>query len=573
MKETAPRVTKDSEWREFERLVAVIEAEAVPRGATVKSPDLIRDLVTGQMREVDASIRFRAGTADILVTIECRKRKRIADDTWIEQLATKRQKLGAAKTIAVSSKGFTKSAIASAKHHGIELRKLSEISPEDVEDWFLPHGVVHLFRQVQNVRCSVKVEGQAENIDITDCMEPCFLHNLVHAPFPPVALVNFLELKNPKRFWSVPLDGKKTRLDFDLDATAPDLIPVPLGVGIPEKCRLEIKTRDASQKVEHINLSFDISYEAAVFAPEEGKHHLYEGEGGTIAQHTRFAGEVFGMPVTFDHQRVSKERPSATVEFPSGLRLDSNWAAIGPDAYDAVSTLTARPQITACRLCEQTAQITPSSVLPDYLRPDKAWIKGEAILCDGCAKRIAVWDDYGRALFASLPENLTDATGHALRIDKIDYPRLRLWMLSLMWRMSVASHPVWRHVDLADFGSDIKALLLQGDPGPPTRCPVGCVIPSFDGQRLDFLLEPDCVKTADGPLIRAALNGVIFMCSLRDAETAEELEPAYLKPDRPCIVPVVDWKDIDFLRDWIEGMLEKTKREAPGNANEPSRGF
>ena len=41
------------EWREFERLVAGLEKQLAPRGAQIKSPDRIRDLVTERMREVD----------------------------------------------------------------------------------------------------------------------------------------------------------------------------------------------------------------------------------------------------------------------------------------------------------------------------------------------------------------------------------------------------------------------------------------------------------------------------------------------------------------------------------------
>jgi hypothetical protein len=98
-----------TEWKEFEQLVARIERLLVPKGAVVKSPDHIPDLITGSLREVDASIRMKVGSSDLLMTIECRRRKGTEDDTWIEQLATKREKIGAAKTIAVSSTGFSKS--------------------------------------------------------------------------------------------------------------------------------------------------------------------------------------------------------------------------------------------------------------------------------------------------------------------------------------------------------------------------------------------------------------------------------------------------------------------------------
>lgn len=67
---------RDPEWREFERLVARIEADAGPRGLVVTSPDRLRCKLTGRMREVDATIRAKVGTTDILVTIECRNRQR-----------------------------------------------------------------------------------------------------------------------------------------------------------------------------------------------------------------------------------------------------------------------------------------------------------------------------------------------------------------------------------------------------------------------------------------------------------------------------------------------------------------
>ena len=99
-------VSGEEEWRQFERLVARIERDLAPKGAVVRSPDRLPDLVTGSVREVDASIRFTVGSAPILITIECRRRAAVQDDTWIEQLAAKKEKLGAAKTIAVKGQNI-----------------------------------------------------------------------------------------------------------------------------------------------------------------------------------------------------------------------------------------------------------------------------------------------------------------------------------------------------------------------------------------------------------------------------------------------------------------------------------
>lgn len=122
------------EWKKFEQLIARIEADAGPLSLTVTSPDRIRSKITGRLREVDASVRTKIGTSNILITIECRKRKTTQDVTWIEQLATKRNHIGADRTIAVTSTDFSAEAKAIAHHHGIDLRRLSEVSVEAINE-------------------------------------------------------------------------------------------------------------------------------------------------------------------------------------------------------------------------------------------------------------------------------------------------------------------------------------------------------------------------------------------------------------------------------------------------------
>lgn len=126
--------TSDPEWREFEALVARIEADADPFGLIVKSPDRIPDRITGRPREVDASIYRQVGSTRLLVTIECRRRRHRQDVTWIEQLAAKKQAIGADRTIAVSASGFTAAAHETAARHGIDLRQLSEITAAEICD-------------------------------------------------------------------------------------------------------------------------------------------------------------------------------------------------------------------------------------------------------------------------------------------------------------------------------------------------------------------------------------------------------------------------------------------------------
>ena len=174
------------EWKEFEQLVARIEKDAGPLGLIVRSPDKIPCKITGRKREVDVSIRSRAGTTDLLITIECRRRHPKQDVTWIEQLATKRDAIGASCTIAVSSSGFTPNGQAVANRHGIQLRRLSEVSVSEINSLMRLDFVLFNHKRAAPTRVALRLFREEawtvpnpEQVDIelpptTDLFAPIF---------------------------------------------------------------------------------------------------------------------------------------------------------------------------------------------------------------------------------------------------------------------------------------------------------------------------------------------------------------------------------------------------------------
>ncbi len=167
-------------------MVARIEADLFPLGVIITSPDRIRCKITGRLREVDASIRTKDGGSDTLITIECRKRRSTQDVTWIEQLATKKVHIGATRTIAVSSRGFSSEAELVARHTGIDLRRLFDITGDElnslmkVEFVLFPHKratVVHV--GIRYFRSLDWTMPDANSIDLilppdTDVYSPIF---------------------------------------------------------------------------------------------------------------------------------------------------------------------------------------------------------------------------------------------------------------------------------------------------------------------------------------------------------------------------------------------------------------
>ena len=58
-------------WKEFEQLISRVEQALHPSGFIVRSPDKLIDKVTGELREVDVSIRNSRETGQsVVLTIE-----------------------------------------------------------------------------------------------------------------------------------------------------------------------------------------------------------------------------------------------------------------------------------------------------------------------------------------------------------------------------------------------------------------------------------------------------------------------------------------------------------------------
>ena len=125
-------------WAEFQTLVARIEHQIARKDAVVRSPDRIRDVDTGHVREIDASIRFDSDDGPTLIVFECRRRGRAQDVRWIEELYGKQRSVGATRVVAVASgSGFSAPAAKKAEAFGIDVRLVSDITDAEIGRWVI----------------------------------------------------------------------------------------------------------------------------------------------------------------------------------------------------------------------------------------------------------------------------------------------------------------------------------------------------------------------------------------------------------------------------------------------------
>lgn len=135
---------------ELEQLVGKLERSFLPPDFAVEARR--REFAENgiQLAEFDLVITGRIGSASVSWLCECRDRPSDgpAPGAWIEQLAGRRLRFNFDKVMAVSTTGFAPGAVDYARQVGIDLRNVSALTPDAMQDWLRTGGIETLTRHI-----------------------------------------------------------------------------------------------------------------------------------------------------------------------------------------------------------------------------------------------------------------------------------------------------------------------------------------------------------------------------------------------------------------------------------------
>jgi hypothetical protein len=142
----------------------------------------------------------------------------------------------------------------------------------------------------------------------------------------------------------------------------------------------------------------------------------------------------------------------------------------------------------------------------------------EYLLCRGCEERFGKLESYAKPMFFGLTSPIIQrASGHHVWTG-LDYGKLKLFHMSVLWRMAVSSHPVYAFVEMAEEEQEtLRKMLLVGDPGEVWQ--YGCLVTLlryhnkpllgiFSQPRSIMLRRDHCFR-----LVLAGMQWLMFDCS------------------------------------------------------------
>jgi hypothetical protein len=118
---------------DFQKLVFLVKKVLAGTGATVTESKMLRDLQTGDDREVDVCVEAEVAGHAVMICLECIDHTRPADIMWVEQMKAKHERLPTGSLVLASRSGFSKRAVSLAKIAGIELLTYKDVSQPAVE--------------------------------------------------------------------------------------------------------------------------------------------------------------------------------------------------------------------------------------------------------------------------------------------------------------------------------------------------------------------------------------------------------------------------------------------------------
>jgi len=123
-------MTTEPKWKRFEKLVAQVQQELAPN-ALVTHNDQIMGRNSGELRQIDITVKQKVGQYNILIAIDCKDYKRAVNVKDVEQFSGLIKDIGANKGVLVAANGFTNTAKRVGDKAGLNLYRLVDTEAHD----------------------------------------------------------------------------------------------------------------------------------------------------------------------------------------------------------------------------------------------------------------------------------------------------------------------------------------------------------------------------------------------------------------------------------------------------------
>ncbi len=119
----------------------------------------------------------------------------------------------------------------------------------------------------------------------------------------------------------------------------------------------------------------------------------------------------------------------------------------------------------------------------------------------------------------------------------VDYKRFKLFLLSVLWRASISTRPLFKEINLGPHQDKIKQIILNDDPGDESEYPIQMWTTAHDETiPKDFVLQPRGIKTDGHRLYIFPITGMFYLFYVSSHDKKKAILEHILKRDNTLTI-------------------------------------
>jgi len=238
-----------------------------------------------------------------------------------------------------------------------------------------------------------------------------------------------------------------------------------------------------------------------------------------------------------------------------------------------------------CKLCLEDKKLVKSHIIPEFfyksiysnshsrkisvLSTDKIPTeflnlqKGirEKILCNDCEQIISPWEKYARELIYGSSLLKVHSDSNLIQIEGVDYKKLKLFGISLIWRASVSRKSFFEDVKLGCHEEVIRNMLLMAEPGYEYQYAIVLwAIKMKNSPIKDLVMQPDKLFDEGFTYFRFILGSFMWLFIISRDGRPFCLKDFYLKSDGSILIPKMEISEPELFPEFFKKM--KTRGQA-----------
>lgn len=223
-----------------------------------------------------------------------------------------------------------------------------------------------------------------------------------------------------------------------------------------------------------------------------------------------------------------------------------------------------------CALCKTSGELQNSHIIPEFFyklvydpnprrfrvisaivsEPERFEQKGfrEPLLCKVCEQKLGRWEDYAKRAFVDGRGLQITQQKNEVILSGLKYKLFKLFLLSLLWRLSVSKLGFFKEVRLGTYEEKIRLALINDDPLLPQQYACWMIVVLVGGKaHTDWIVEPTVARVGGRHVYSLVIAGVLFNFHVGRQPLQQNIAAQVLNERGEMTVPVMEMRNIPFL--------------------------